>query len=451
MNERSLLDLCHTLLEHARKAGADQAEVTAAWQRSSDTHIENGSVHTVQSCEETTYGLRVMVGTSQGFVTANDLEPALLAERAAEAVAQARVNPSDPFHGLVEPVPVAAVPGLYDDEVADLTSQHTTALAADMLARIRGLDRRVRVDSGSVSASVSVQALASTTGVAASEAGSHLDASLFGMAVDGDDVASFDYDSAVGRRWRGFDADMIEACERFVAKCRAGLGAGRGESFRGPIVLSPDAVAEFLLPSLMSAVCADTVRKGRSPLADKTLQSIASPLLHVWDDGRVPGGPSSSAFDREGMPTARRAIVVGGVLQGFLFNHYEARAAGGAARSTGNATGGAGSLPSVGPHRLEIDPGTVAMDAMVARGERAMWVGRYSGSTNAVTGDFSGVVKNGFLLEKGRRRPVREVLIAGNLFEMLGRISALSRERQDVGGSALVPAIRAEDVSITAG
>jgi PmbA protein len=80
-----------------------------------------------------------------------------------------------------------------------------------------------------------------------------------------------------------------------------------------------------------------------------------------------------------------------------------------------------------------------------------VWVGRYSGSTNAVTGDFSGVVKNGFLLQGGQRRPIREVLIAGNVFELLGRISAASRERRDVGGSVLVPALRAEDVSITAG
>ncbi|MFN2427859.1 MAG: PmbA/TldA family metallopeptidase, partial [Candidatus Binatia bacterium] len=93
MNDQALLELCHTLLDLARKAGADHAEAAAAWQRSSETHIENGSVHTVQSGEEAMYGLRVLVGSSQGFVTANDLEPALLAERAAEAVAQARINP----------------------------------------------------------------------------------------------------------------------------------------------------------------------------------------------------------------------------------------------------------------------------------------------------------------------------------------------------------------------
>ena len=451
MNDQNLLDLCHTLLDLARKAGADHAEAAAAWQRSAETHIENGSVHTVQSGEEAMYGLRVLVGSSQGFVTANDLEPELLAERAAEAVAQARINPADAFVGFPEPAAMTPVAGIYDSEVEGIGSAEVTALAADMLAHIRELDARVRVDSGSVSSAVTARALASTTGVSARETSSGLDASAFGMAVDGDDVASFDYDSAVSRRWRGFDVATMEAARRFVDKCRAGLGAGKGESFRGPIVLSPDAVTEFLLPTLVSAICADNVRKGRSPLASKVSQSIASSMLTIWEDGRLPGGASSTAFDREGMPVVRRALLASGVLQGFLFNHYEARAAGGEARSTGNAAGGVSSLPMVGPHRLEIDAGDTAMADLVAPGERAIWVGRYSGSTNPVTGDFSGVVKNGFLMNGRERHPVREVLIAGNVFELLTRISAISRERQDIGGDALVPAIRAEDVSVTAG
>ena len=451
MNERNLLDRCSTLIEMARKRGADQAEAAASWESAIETHLENGEVHTVHSREEATYGLRVVVGGSQGFVTANDSEHELFAERVAEAIAQARVTPADAWTGLPDPEIVKGVPGLYDADVPEVGVAETTRLATTMLERIRSLDPRVRVDSGSISATVSMTALASTTGVTVSEASTLMDASVFGMAVDGEDVASFDYDTAICRRRRGFEDEINDACDRFVSKCAAGLGATSGRSFRGPIVLSPDAVAEFLLSALVSSLCADNVRKGRSPLAERLGQRVASPLLNVWDDGRVPGGVSSSAFDREGMPTMRRALLSQGVLQTFLFNHYEARARGNGARSTGNAAGSAASLPTVGPHRLEIDPGTTAMADLVARSESAVWVGRYSGATNGVTGEFSGVVKNGFLIENGERRPVREVLIAGNLFQLLEHISALSRERQDVGGGALVPALRAEDVSITAG
>ena len=451
MTPRQVLDLCHRLLELARKAGADQAEAAASWRRDAETHVENGAVHTVQSGEETTWGLRVLVGNQQGFVTANDLEDGLLAERAAEAVAQARANPADPFVGLPAPLPVEAVAGLHDPAIEAVGSAETTALAARMVERVRAMDPRVRIDNGSVSAVVGTHALASTAGIQVSERSSLVDASLFGMAVDGNEVASFDYDNAPSRLWSGFEGEVDACCRRFVDKCLTGLGAGTGESFRGPVVLSPEAVVEFLLPTLVGAMCADAVRKGRSPLASKSHGQVASRLFTLWEDGRLPGGPTSSAFDREGLPVQRRRLVDAGVLQGFLYNHYEARAAGGNAASTGNAAGGVGSLPGVGPHRLEVDAGSVALDALVASGEKAVWVGRYSGSTNPVTGDFSGVAKNGFLLEHGSRRPVREVLISGNVFELLERISALSRERTCIGGAALVPAIRAEDVSITAG
>ncbi|RMF23985.1 MAG: TldD/PmbA family protein, partial [Deltaproteobacteria bacterium] len=71
--------------------------------------------------------------------------------------------------------------------------------------------------------------------------------------------------------------------------------------------------------------------------------------------------------------------------------------------------------------------------------------------TNPVTGEFSGVVKNGFLHEGGSRRPINETLIAGNLFDCLLHVSAVSRERRRIDGSDLLPAVRLEGVSVTAG
>jgi PmbA protein len=83
-----------------------------------------------------------------------------------------------------------------------------------------------------------------------------------------------------------------------------------------------------------------------------------------------------------------------------------------------------------------------------------VWVGRFSGSSNPVTGDFSGVVKNGFLIEGGEgndRRPIRETMIAGNLFETMMRIEALSADRRLLGGTALLPSIRIGAISVTSG
>jgi PmbA protein len=144
-------------------------------------------------------------------------------------------------------------------------------------------------------------------------------------------------------------------------------------------------------------------------------------------------------------------LIDSGVLTTYLYNHYEAQFAGDGQFSTGHASGSASSLPGIGPNALEVAAGTTPAAELAAGSDPVVWVGRFSGSTNGVTGDFSGVVKNGFLIGNRERRPIRETMIAGNLFEALRNIEAISAERRLLGGSALLPSMRIGGISVTAG
>lgn len=451
MGEQDLLALCHDLVSRARKHGARDCEAIAAWERSAETGLENGDVHSVRSTEETVFGLRVFIGDSLGFITANRVDAASLADFVDEAVAQARATPADPFNALPEPDTTPPVRDLYFESTADAGVEQTTASAVRMLERVRERDERVRVDNGSVAVTVSDIALVSSTGIELRQRHSEAQGYVFGMAVDGDDVASFDYDGDAVRDVSRLDSLLTAAADRFVDKCVSGLRAGKGRSFKGSVVLSPEAVGEFLLPNLIAAISADAIRKGRSRLAGRLGKPIASERLTLVDDGTIAGGIASSAFDREGVPLRRRVLVERGTLNTYLFNTYEACASGDGTRSTGHATGTASSLPGVGPSYLEVEAGTTPLDQMSGPAETTIYVGRFSGSSNPVTGEFSGVAKNGFLVESGGRRPVRETLIAGNLFDALHQISAISAERRLIGGTRLLPALRLDGVSVTAG
>jgi PmbA protein len=408
-------------------------------------------VHSVETKDEVVLGLRVLVGRSLGFVTANTTDRAHLRALAREVVDQARATPEDPLNDLPEPDEVRAVAGLYDPATADVRVEDTTRAAAALLERIRASDTRVRVDSGSVHIAESVTALASTTGVELAQRETTASGYVFGMAVDGEDVGSFDYDGDAARSFRELESLLEAAADRFVSKCTGCLGAGKGRSFKGDVVLSPEAVAEFLVPNLIGSVAADTIRKGKSRLIGRVGTTISSRGLTLVDDGTRSGGVASSAFDREGTPLRRNVIVDAGVLTTYLYNHYEARAAGDGRRSTAHATGSVASLPSIGPSFLEVLPGDVALDSLTAGAEPVLWLGRFSGSSNPVTGEFSGVAKNALLFEGGSARPVRETLVAGDLFEVLGRIVALSSERRLLDGARLLPAVRLSGVSVTAG
>jgi PmbA protein len=267
--------------------------------------------------------------------------------------------------------------------------------------------------------------------------------------VDGGDVGSFDTESIAVLRAAELGSEVASMADRFVEKCTGALGAHKAESFRGTVVLSPEVVASFVLGNLFGVLSGKAVRTGRSPLAQRVGQKVADASFTLTEDGRLPEGVGSTAFDREGSPTRRNLLIEAGVLRGFLYDVYEARAAGVA--PTGNARGGAASLPVIAPCNVLLEPGATPYAALCREPERAVLVNRFSGSSNPITGEFSGVVKGGFLLRAGERIPIRETLIAGNLYDLLGAISGVSKEIHKLRGSSFVPALRVENISVTAG
>jgi PmbA protein len=452
VDEQELLELCDHLVAAARRSGADQAEAAASWVRRAETALENDDVHTVHTADETTFGLRVFREGALGFVTANRTDEDAVAAAAAEACGQARAMPKDPWNALPEVQAAEPILGLWDERITTIGVAETTERALRLLERVKSADARVKIDSGSVSASTHRSALVSSVGTRFVESATGLDASLFGMAVEGETVASFDYDGDSARAYEGFDRLCDALADRFVEKCVFGLSTEAGRSYKGLVLLSPEVVAEFLLPSLCSALAADAVRKGRSPLAGKLHSPIASTAFTLVDDPTRPVATGSTAADREGVPTRRVALIEGGTLLSFLFNHYEALAAGHGARSTGHASGSAGSLPGISPHQLELAAGARGVASLCdAGGAPLLWVGRFSGSTNPVTGDFSGVAKNSALVVHGERRAVRETAIAGNLYDLLRGVVDVSAERRVLGGAHRIPFVLADGVSVTSG
>ncbi len=444
---RQLLSVCEDAVGRARRLGADQVEVFATAQRSAQVGLQKDDIHTASTEEETTFGVRVFRAGSLGFATVNGREH--LDEACREALALASAAPADPRNGLAEPCEVPPFERSPDPQIEALDVARLVEHAADLLARIRERDARVRVDSGGVSAQRTARAIASSAGVALCGESAYASADVFGMAVDGSDVGSFDVESVALLRAAELGGQIAAMAERFVEKCVGALGARKAESFRGSVVLSPEVVASFVLGNLFGVLSGKAVRTGRSPLAARVDQKVADASFTLTEDGRLPEGVGSAAFDREGTPTRRNVLIEAGVLRGFLYDVYEARAAGVA--PTGNARGGAASLPVIAPCNVLLEPGATPYATLCREPERAVLVNRFSGSSNPITGEFSGVVKGGFLLRAGERIPIRETLIAGNLYDLLGALSGVSKEVHRLRGSFFVPALRVENISVTAG
>lgn len=85
-----------------------------------------------------------------------------------------------------------------------------------------------------------------------------------------------------------------------------------------------------------------------------------------------------------------------------------------------------------------IAPGAAPLAQMVGDVARGALVGRLSMGVPAANGDFSGVIKNSFMINGGELGPaLSEAMIAGNMAQMLRDIVAVSAEVIDSGALRL--------------
>jgi len=446
LDRRALLALCDRGVQAALDAGAEEAEVYAEATAEVEVSLAKNDLDQVRVSDEVSFGVRVFVGGRLGFATAND--PGAVVATARDAIAVAQASPVHPGAGLPAARSLEELPDAVDDALLAVETGELAKMAVDLLAWTRGRDPRVTVDTGGVAVAHAVRAISASTGVRAAWGSAAGSGHMFGMALDGDAVGSFAYDGDAVRTLAELRPRLESAFDRFVRAATGALGATAGESFRGPIVLPPEAVEDVLIGPLLGNLVGDAVRQGRSALAGRLGERIASPGFTLTEGGRGLAGYPLCPFDREGQPRVSMPLVEDGFLRGFMYDGREAMAAG--VESTGHAQGGATSLPRVGAAALELATGVVPVTEL-ERMERGVIVTRFSGSTDPVSGDFSGVVKGGFLVRDGERRAIHETTIAGNLWDCLKNVSARADAAEVRYGSRAWPALRVEDVSITAG
>jgi len=220
------------------------------------------------------------------------------------------------------------------------------------------------------------------------------------------------------------------------------------ESGEMPVIFTPGGSIALLL-SLVLAVDGKNVNLGASPLRDKLDQQIASPGLTIVDDPFVAFGPHTSAFDNEGVARKVTSLIDKGVLRNFIYDLDTAGRAG--VKPTGH--GSSRSLTN-----LVIEPGKKPYEAMIRDIPKGLLVHEFLGlgQGNPINGEFSVNVFLGYKIENGKLvGRVKDVMLAGNAFEALKNITAISKERQWVSGpwawvTGLIPYIQVGKLSITA-
>lgn len=447
---RVILDLLRYAIKQAEALGASDAEAYGATNNESEIFIENNDIKQAKSQRTQSIGIRVVLDGSIGFYSTNDLTKSKISDAADMAIKVARASPRD-RHNVLPHRPKSkskSLRGIYDRNADSFQTSDAARMAADMLKSAKSYDTRISVDSGNFSAEVATHAVANSNGIELKEKTSIFSWSIMGMAIEDTEISSFDYQ--VGGSHYIKDIDVYNTATEFAQTVVKSLGARKiEESFKGEMLLTPMASNEMIEEVIAHAINSDAVQKKSSHFAGKIGKQVASDLLTVEDDATNVEGLNASSFDREGVFHRKNIVIERGILKKFLYNTQTASKDG--VRSTGNAGGSTSSPPTVSTTNFLVKPMRSSVDTLVSEIDKGIMISRFSGNVNPVNGDFSGVVKGGQLIVNGTiKHAVKEVMVAGNVFEALRRLNGISTERKAIYGSIL-PYMRFDGISFTTG
>ncbi|RIL00230.1 MAG: peptidase [Proteobacteria bacterium] len=412
--------------------------------------VRGAEIDFVKQARERVLGLRVFVakrgGLATGSVSTSDLAPDTIDRVADEAVALARATAPDPVAGLPDGGFASDAPelGLFDPADREVAVEARIDDAKRAEAAARALDPRIVNSEGSeVSGEFRRVAYGNTRGfTGAYESAGH---SLFSEPLARENGSmQRDYWLTAARRIDRLE-DPAAVGRRAAERALRRLNGRRVPTCEVPVIFEP-LVARSLLGHVAGCVSGGAIYREASFLAGRLGERIASELVTVVDDGRLPGGLGSRPFDGEGLPTRRNVVLEGGILKTYLLDGYSARKLG--MQSTGSAARGAAGAPSPSSTNLWLEPGALSPEEIVRRTERGLLVTELIGmGFNAVTGDYSRGAA-GLWIEDGRIvHAVEEITIAGHLGEMLAAIDLVGSDLLWAGATA-APTVRVARMTV---
>ena len=417
-------DKAASLVELARKKGADASDAVYVGERSQGVSVRLGSLEDVHRSEGEEIGLRVFVGKRNATVASSDLSKDALGILVDRALAMAAEAPEDQYAGLApddllfrnQPVDL----DLDDGGDPDPAKLRERALAAEDAARaIKGITNS---GGAGASASSSTFAIATSHGFAGATRATGYSNSASVVAGEGSTMQR-DYAWHSARHLADVEApDEIgtRAGERAVARMNP-VSVKAGVM---PVLFDPR-VATTLLGHFVAAISGSSIARKASFLLDALETQLFAKGISIQDDPFRKRGLRSRAFDGEGLPVKPMELVEDGVLTTWLADSAAARQLG--ISPTGHAVRGVSGSPGAGPANLHIAAGARSREDMISGLRQGILVTELIGQgVNGVTGDYSRGAA-GFLITDGEIGPaVAEITIASNLKQMFASLEPAS-------------------------
>ena len=423
--DRELAELAENAqqaIDYARQLGADSSETSASVHYGLDVNVRNGEVETLEHARDRGLGISVYMGNSKGHASSGDLRLESIRACVEKAIDIARFTQADSCNGLAPADRLAT-------EFPDLDLWHPQPLDAEatmdraLACEAAGLEHpEIAISDGaSASASYGLNVFANSDGFSGRRDGTRFGQSCVLIAGKGESMQrDYWYDS---RRSFADLEDVADTGHEAARRTVRRLGARNIPTCEVPILFSPE-VASGLVGHFVGAISGGALYRNSSFLKDTVGQQLFPEWMTFAERPFIPRGPSSTAFDAEGVATRERDIVENGRLTGYVLGSYSARRLG--LETTGNEGG---------VHNLLVEPGRFSASELMQQMGTGLLVTEVMGQgVSIVTGDYSRGAA-GFWVENGEIQfAVDEVTIAGNLKDIFLNIEAVGTDVDDRSG-----------------
>jgi PmbA protein len=399
----------------------DQAEVHIYQRSSTPVNYDNNRLKMIEGVDSQVYALRVIKDGKLGFSTSTRPGGGRDLVEAALAVAAFGTPVDIAFAGPAVP----SAPECHDPAVPALDTTKLVSMGQELVDGACALDPNIQTGARIQKGQAEV-ALATSAGFASVYRDTRFSVFAGIEFIEGQNLLSV---------WDGYGGthfcDRISAIKDKIAHDFQ-LGRRNVEMKSGlyDVIIAPGAVGDILAP-ILTCVNGRAVERGISPWRGRLGEAMFSPALSIHDDGLAARMPGSGAFDGEGVPMSRKAVVDQGRLSSYLLDLRSAKALGLA--PTGNAIRRAGAtVPSPGSTNIIVAPGNTPLADMIRGVKEGVWVEQLMGAWagNMFAGQVSGSIALGFKIENGELTGrVKDCMLSLPVFTALKEnLEALSRE-----------------------
>jgi PmbA protein len=435
-----LIQLAERTVKLVTKLGASHCDVLVAVSTHIVAEIEKSSIKQASEISDIGIGIRAFKNGCSGFAYSTGHDFAVVRKVAGLAVSQAGAGTPDPdFRDLPAARRPSRVQGLFDKRLAHLESDEVVEMAIT-LSDFASADRRVASVNAGVGVGRGEVALANSNGVSNSQKMTAFETSAEVVAKSGKSMFSA-MDAGSTRR---LDLNLIERVGKSAEEhALMGLKQTRLSTGDFPVVFDPLSIGYIFMSAIGGGASAESVQRKRSYLAGRLGQSIGSSLLTVADDPTLAWSSGSYSFDGEGVPARKNVLIDKGTLESYLHDSYTSGKD--SIESTGNASRG-GALwsfrrpPSISSSNIVVEGGDCHLDEMVRGTGKGVFLRATFDYPNLATGEFSGLMMESYLIEKGEIGPsIKQSTIGINLIDMFSRIDMVGKDAVDAFGVRTPP------------